>query len=415
MKLQGFLSALSLAAIAGAAVPICPEECERDCCADGQTKKAHVIELMSDDDLPRLQELQNTKQLHQHLQNIVQSDDDLAVAVNIVNDDVTATVNGKKVNPDRIQHKDGKIVIQIEGHDDIVVPLRTGGWATFENAAPGFAWRSGGDNKFFFAPEGDEEFTIFQPSGGSNRAIIGINISDADEDTLRQLGIDGAIRIDGVIDGTPAAKAGIKTGDLLVKINGKRAGNIERLRDLLADKDPGDKVDVQILRKGDKRTFAIKLAPATSFGEFTFNDEVIELSPEFDLDVEDMLKDLKTRHGNLELHAELTDELHNKLKNLHIELAPMHEKLQGQLRGRVFGELREMQPQGGVIVAPRLRLHSGENGVFQLHDGKQGGVLQLHREHADGHDIDARLNRLAERIERLEQRLDRLANALEKQ
>ena len=37
------------------------------------------------------------------------------------------------------------------------------------------------------------------------------------------------------------------------------------------------------------------------------DEQIIELSPEFniDIDVEDMLKDLKPRHGDMEIHEDL--------------------------------------------------------------------------------------------------------------
>ncbi len=438
MKLQGILSALSLVAVAGAAAPACPEGCEEDCCADGKKQHVKIVELLSDKDLHKIVDLADDDMLR-NVQSIVRSggdDDDISVVVKIVNDDVSASVNGKKIQPKQIIHKDGQIVIQIEGHDDIVVPMMSGGWETFKDAAPGFKWHTGGDGDVFFAPGGEEnEFTVFQPSGVANRAIIGINISDADADMLKQLGIDGAIRIDGVIDGTPAAKAGIRANDLLLGLNGNRTVNVEQLQDLLSGKNPGDQVKVQVLRKGDKKNFEIRLAPSARFEDFAFGEQVIDLSPEFnvDIDVDDLLKDLKTKHGNLELHtdlhAEITDELKNKLKGLHIEMAPLHKEWQG----KVFGELRQGVPQGDFMVAPRLRLHGGNTGVFDMGDGKtgvfrfeggeKGGTFRFEHDgqhnkdlHVhNGGELDAKLRHLAERIERLEQRLDRLANALEKQ
>ncbi len=492
MKLQGILSAMSLVAIAGAAVPVCPEGCEEACCADGETEKVHVVELTSDMDLPKLVELHRDDAPNVHVKSMIRGDDDdqVSVTIKIINDDVSAFVNSKEIDERHIIHKDGQIVIKIDGQDDIVIPTNTGGWATFKDAAPGFTWRDGGKGNFVFAPKGDKDFTIFQPSGGSNRAFIGINISDADENLLANLGIDGGISIKSVIDGTPAAIAGIRADDLLVKINGKHAFNVDQLREILGDKKPGDQVKVQVIREGDNKTFEIRLAPSTGFGEFSFDEQVIELSPEFnvDINVEEILKGLNSKTGNLqfrtELHADFTDELKEKLQGLHLELEPLHEmqnklhgqlkeqlhghlqgkvqgelmeqlqgqimeQLQGQLHGKfenkVFGELRHKPAQGGVMVAPRLRLHSGENGVFEFKDGESGGVFTFdadgfrsgekgvfrlkdgksggvflfdaQSDHDAGHspDLDARLDRLAHRIERIEERLDRLANALEKQ
>jgi carboxyl-terminal processing protease len=87
-------------------------------------------------------------------------------------------------------------------------------------------------------------------------------LEDLDEDTSGQysgLGIevledDGVLRIVTPIDDTPAARAGIKPGDVIVKVNGKPvdADNIDDLFQELRGK-PGSKITLSILHaKSDK-------------------------------------------------------------------------------------------------------------------------------------------------------------------
>lgn len=53
-----------------------------------------------------------------------------------------------------------------------------------------------------------------------------------------------------VSDGTAAAEAGLKAGDLIVSWNGKPLDGVESWMPLLADAKPGDEVEVTYMRDG---------------------------------------------------------------------------------------------------------------------------------------------------------------------
>ena len=56
-----------------------------------------------------------------------------------------------------------------------------------------------------------------------------------------------------------ADKAGLLSGDLITKVDGRRVKTSNHVVDLVNDKDPGDVVVLSILRKGDERDFRITL------------------------------------------------------------------------------------------------------------------------------------------------------------
>ena len=58
------------------------------------------------------------------------------------------------------------------------------------------------------------------------------------------------VRFADVREGTPAAKAGLKAGDILVRFDGKNVQNLMDFTVLLRQKKPGDEVEVQVLRDG---------------------------------------------------------------------------------------------------------------------------------------------------------------------
>jgi len=68
------------------------------------------------------------------------------------------------------------------------------------------------------------------------------------------------VRADGVVDGSPAQKAGIQAGDVILKIDDKAVANLQEFSNLLRALQPGQTVTV-LLRRGDQeRTLKVTLA-----------------------------------------------------------------------------------------------------------------------------------------------------------
>jgi len=58
------------------------------------------------------------------------------------------------------------------------------------------------------------------------------------------------VRFADVHDGSPAGKAGLKAGDILVGFDGKKIQNLYDFTYVLRSKKPGDEVEVEVLRNG---------------------------------------------------------------------------------------------------------------------------------------------------------------------
>ncbi len=62
-----------------------------------------------------------------------------------------------------------------------------------------------------------------------------------------------------VKEGSPAAKAGLKSGDVLVEFDGKPIKNLYDFTYALRSKNVGDRVEVRVLRDGKPLTARVTL------------------------------------------------------------------------------------------------------------------------------------------------------------
>jgi serine protease Do len=99
-------------------------------------------------------------------------------------------------------------------------------------------------------------------SGHVARGRLGVGIQGMDEDLAKALGMDhphGAL-VEQVEPGTPAEKAGLKTGDVIVGVDGQDVSHAEDLPRMVARHAPGTQVKVTFLRDKQKHDVQISLA-----------------------------------------------------------------------------------------------------------------------------------------------------------
>ena len=97
---------------------------------------------------------------------------------------------------------------------------------------------------------------------GFNRPRMGVQITDLSEQLGEYFGVtdgQGAL-ITEVVEESPAQKAGLKAGDVIVKIDTDDIENTSDVYEALEDFEGGEKVAVDVLRKGQKKSFALELS-----------------------------------------------------------------------------------------------------------------------------------------------------------
>jgi len=94
------------------------------------------------------------------------------------------------------------------------------------------------------------------------RGYLGVRIEDVTPELAEAYNLErprGAI-ITEVVEGTPADKAGLKAGDIIVEFNGREVEDMNSLRIIVAETPPGTKVKIKVIREGGKeKEFTVRL------------------------------------------------------------------------------------------------------------------------------------------------------------
>jgi membrane-associated protease RseP (regulator of RpoE activity) len=133
---------------------------------------------------------------------------------------------------------------------------------------------------------------------------------------------------------SPADKAGIKAGDVITKVGGKRIKEIRDVSRALGAFDEGEKVNVDIIRKGARKSLSLEVGEEKDFHGFNFRFD----GPRTDRDLRGFyfegIPDIDIDVPRLELERIRPD-----MDALRIEMDHMRNQLRGEM-GRVREELR---------------------------------------------------------------------------
>lgn len=109
------------------------------------------------------------------------------------------------------------------------------------------------------------ELEQLRSRGRVERGYLGVNVGRVDQDAkdyykkTYSVEIKGGALVQSVEDGTPAAKAGLKKGDIIVKVESQDIEDYRQLTYKIASYPPGKTVSLQVLRDGAKKELNVIL------------------------------------------------------------------------------------------------------------------------------------------------------------
>lgn len=214
--------------------------------------------------------------------------------------------NGKEIDPDEMDgHLKGLMGdLHIEGHEGL----------------QGLKGLEGLDKSF----DGDGKHMIFRsPQGMSvGRGRLGVRIESLNPDLASALGVGGerGVLVLEVLGGTPAEKAGIKAGDIIVSVDRENVSDADDLVSALRDEEGG--VSIGVVRRGVKRTIEATLEDTPRVMRFKRGDGQLGLG---------RLKEIERPRVRVERDTD-RDGLREELERLRSELRDLKRELEDSKR-----------------------------------------------------------------------------------
>src|SRR5262245_38566088 len=103
--------------------------------------------------------------------------------------------------------------------------------------------------------------------GKVKRAVVGVQLNDVTSVDARASGLAqvGGAKVQGFSppEGSPAEKAGLEIGDVIVSAAGQQIDQVSTLQRVIRGFKPGDVVELDVVRFGQKKSFKVKLGEPT--------------------------------------------------------------------------------------------------------------------------------------------------------
>ncbi|MEZ6196240.1 MAG: PDZ domain-containing protein [Planctomycetota bacterium] len=96
-------------------------------------------------------------------------------------------------------------------------------------------------------------------SGHVDRGVIGVGVVDVDAATARERGQEAGVLVVETTPAGPAARAGIRAGDVILRFAGEPVEDSNRFRNRVAMTEPGAQVPVILIRDGRREKISLTI------------------------------------------------------------------------------------------------------------------------------------------------------------
>jgi S1-C subfamily serine protease len=155
--------------------------------------------------------------------------------------------------------------------------------------------------------------------GWEKRQYIGVYLQDLNQELLDYFGVKEGkgLLVNRITKDGPAEKAGLKVGDVIIRVDGKEVVTRSGLSKLVQDKKKGDKVKIEVIRDKKSMSFEVTVAEEEGpsslsrfFGTRPYSEAYGEMSKEL----------LQQYQKSRDVYEKYNDESREKLKKLTEEM-----------------------------------------------------------------------------------------------
>ncbi len=178
-------------------------------------------------------------------------------------------------------------------------------------------------------PEKNEIREVIRLGG---RNYIGVQLQELDTDLAAYFKVDpkAGVLVTGVEPDSPAAVAGIRSGDVLTHFNGNKIDSPDEVREDVGELKDGETAEITLVRQGIEKKVTVKPENRPFHGEFMKHlPDMMAFteSPEFQEQMENLQSEMEEVKRDLQLRQQDIEELKAKIQK---ELESLKEELQKQ-------------------------------------------------------------------------------------
>ena len=205
---------------------------------------------------------------------IAKAKTDVDVNMTVVVDGNKVTINGKEVD-----ENDPRLQIEGKGNKRIILKKLDKQPRIIVEGKPLNSLDLGKglelNDDIIINEEGEDNFDMIVPNQAkTNEAFLGVVTEETEK---------GA-KVNQVSDESPAAKAGLKEGDIITKVNDIKIDGPASLYDAIGKSKPEDKVTISYIRNGKANTLVASLAKnKNTMQYYNFSSPEGQSSPSFDM------------------------------------------------------------------------------------------------------------------------------------